>query len=128
MDAGARSVLRDIGWCSMADLLPGTTYYYRVVAINEDGTSPGAVRRSRLRALLSTSWVLSRLVRARPICGSSYANWLAVEVALGACGDVGHRALGFLITSSWVLGEASAMGMSVSDAEVEKQFNRLKNQ
>lgn len=63
---------------------------------------------------MSSRWLLAdRSVK------SSYENWLAVEEALGAAvGDLIHQALGFLITSQWVLGEASAMGVSVSDAEV----------
>jgi foldase protein PrsA len=34
--------------------------------------------------------------------------------------------LGFLISSSWVLGEASALGVKVSDKEVHKQFEKIK--
>ncbi len=36
--------------------------------------------------------------------------------------------LGFLISSSWVLGEASSLGVKVSDAEVKKQFEKIKTQ
>ncbi len=36
--------------------------------------------------------------------------------------------LGFLISSHWVLGEATALGVKVSDAEVKKQFEKIKNQ
>ena len=36
--------------------------------------------------------------------------------------------LGFLISSPWVLGEAESMGVKVSDAEVKKEFEQIKNQ
>lgn len=36
--------------------------------------------------------------------------------------------LGFLISSNWVLGEASSLGVKVSDAEVKKQFEKIKTQ
>jgi len=39
-----------------------------------------------------------------------------------------QEVLGFLISSQWVLSEAAAMGVNVSDAEVQKQFNKLKTQ
>jgi parvulin-like peptidyl-prolyl isomerase len=39
-----------------------------------------------------------------------------------------QQVLGFLISSNWVLGEASDQGIKVSDAEVKKQFNQIKNQ
>lgn len=39
-----------------------------------------------------------------------------------------QEVLGFLITSQWVLAEAKALGVKVSDAEVKKQFLSIKNQ
>jgi foldase protein PrsA len=39
-----------------------------------------------------------------------------------------QQVLGFLISANWVLGEASSQGVSVSDKEVEKKFNELKDQ
>ena len=36
--------------------------------------------------------------------------------------------LGFLISANWVIGEAEAQGMKVSDEEVQKQFNQIKSQ
>lgn len=35
--------------------------------------------------------------------------------------------LGFLISSQWVLSEASSLGISLSDAEVKKEFDKIKN-
>jgi phosphatidylethanolamine-binding protein (PEBP) family uncharacterized protein len=60
-----------------------------------------------------------------PISKASYQHWLAVETALGAAGSPAHQALGFLITSEWVLGEATARGASVSEAEVKQRFAQL---
>ncbi len=39
-----------------------------------------------------------------------------------------QEVLGFLISSAWVLGEAENQGVHVSDAEVKKQFEQIKNQ
>jgi foldase protein PrsA len=39
-----------------------------------------------------------------------------------------QEVLGFLISSSWVLGEASSLGVKVSDKEVKKQFEKIKTQ
>jgi foldase protein PrsA len=39
-----------------------------------------------------------------------------------------QEVLGFLISSSWVLGEAESQGVKVSDKEVKKQFEQIKNQ
>lgn len=60
-----------------------------------------------------------------PISKASYQHWLAVETALGAAGSPAHQALGFLITSEWVVGEATARGVSVSEAEVKQRFAQL---
>lgn len=39
-----------------------------------------------------------------------------------------QQVLGFLISSSWVIGEAEDQGVKVSDKEVKKQFEQIKNQ
>jgi foldase protein PrsA len=39
-----------------------------------------------------------------------------------------QEVLGFLISSTWVLGEASSLGVKVSDKEVKKQFEKIKAQ
>jgi foldase protein PrsA len=38
-----------------------------------------------------------------------------------------QQVLGFLISSDWVLGEAGALGVKVPDAEVHKQFAKIKS-
>jgi foldase protein PrsA len=39
-----------------------------------------------------------------------------------------QEVLGFLISSQWVIGEASSLGVSVSDKEVKKRFEQIKAQ
>ena len=39
-----------------------------------------------------------------------------------------QEVLGFLISSEWVLGEASSLGVKISDKEVKKQFEQIKSQ
>jgi parvulin-like peptidyl-prolyl isomerase len=39
-----------------------------------------------------------------------------------------QEVLGFLISSAWVLGEGSSLGVNVSDKEVKKRFNQIKEQ
>jgi hypothetical protein len=63
-----------------------------------------------------------------PIAKAGYEHWLAVERKLGASGNPSHQALGFLITSEWVLGEAAARHLSVSEAEVKQRFAQLVHQ
>jgi parvulin-like peptidyl-prolyl isomerase len=39
-----------------------------------------------------------------------------------------QEVLGFLISSAWVLGEATSLGVKVSDKEVKKRFEQIRNQ
>jgi parvulin-like peptidyl-prolyl isomerase len=39
-----------------------------------------------------------------------------------------QEVLGFLISSSWVLGEAESLGIKVTDAEVKKEFEKIRNE
>jgi phosphatidylethanolamine-binding protein (PEBP) family uncharacterized protein len=64
-------------------------------------------------------------VAGTPIPKSSYAHWRSVEARLGAAGAAGHEALGFLLTSQWVLDEAAGRGLSTSEADVKRYLARL---
>jgi phosphatidylethanolamine-binding protein (PEBP) family uncharacterized protein/uncharacterized membrane protein YgcG len=64
-------------------------------------------------------------VAGTPIPKASYTHWLSVERALGATSSPSHAALGFLITSEWMLGEAAARGITVSEAEVKQRLAEL---
>jgi phosphatidylethanolamine-binding protein (PEBP) family uncharacterized protein len=65
------------------------------------------------------------VVKGAPISKGSLAHWTAVTAALSGAKQQGgvvpasirDQALGFLISSHWVLGEAARMGMTVSAAE-----------
>ncbi len=67
-------------------------------------------------------------VAGTPISKSSYAHWVTVETKLGGGSNASHRALGFLLTSEWVLGEAKARGVSVSEAEIKQRYATLVHQ
>jgi phosphatidylethanolamine-binding protein (PEBP) family uncharacterized protein len=68
------------------------------------------------------------VVSGIPIPKASYAHWVSIEKALGASSSPSHQALGFLITSEWVLGEAAARHIAISDAEVKKHYAQLVHQ
>lgn len=67
-------------------------------------------------------------ISGTPVLKSSYEHWLAVEQASGGSANAGHRALGFLLTSSWVLGEAAARHITVPESEVKKRLQTLERQ
>jgi hypothetical protein len=67
-------------------------------------------------------------VSGTPITKASYEHWVAVERALNGLAGEEHRALAFLITSRWVLDEASARKVAVSNAEVKQRLAELKQQ
>lgn len=64
-------------------------------------------------------------VGGTPIPKVSYEHWVAIEKAFGSGNSSDHRALGFLITSEWALGEATAQHVSVSEAEVRQRLAQL---
>jgi phosphatidylethanolamine-binding protein (PEBP) family uncharacterized protein len=67
-------------------------------------------------------------ISGTPISKSSYEHWLAVEQATGGSTNASHRALGFLLTSSWVLGEAAARHITLAESEVAKRLEALEHQ
>jgi phosphatidylethanolamine-binding protein (PEBP) family uncharacterized protein len=66
-------------------------------------------------------------VAGAPIPKASFDHWLGVERAMGGTANADHRALGFLITSSWVVGEATDRHLSVSEAEVQKRLQEVEH-
>jgi hypothetical protein len=82
----------------------------------------------------SASGAAVATVEATPIAQATFAHWLAITAALSD--QHGHDAsasnaalkdkvMGFLLTSEWVLGEASALGVNISEAEVQKRLGEV---
>jgi Raf kinase inhibitor-like YbhB/YbcL family protein len=67
-------------------------------------------------------------VSGTPISKAGYEHWTSVESKLGGSANAPHRALAFLITSQWVLDEAAARKLAVSEAEVKRRFVQLVHQ
>lgn len=76
----------------------------------------------------SSSAAAVAYVDGAPIYKTSFQHWLVVEKSTGGTTNADHRALGFLITASWVVGEANARRLSVSEAEVTKRLQQLERQ
>jgi SurA N-terminal domain len=70
-------------------------------------------------------------VESTPIAKATFDHWLAVTAALSAQSASASNAalkdkvMGFLLTSEWVLGEAAALGVDVSEAAVQKRFAEI---
>jgi hypothetical protein len=82
----------------------------------------------------STSAGAVASVEATPITQATFAHWLAVTAALS--GASAHAAsasnaalkdkvMGFLLTSEWVLGEAAALRVDVSEAQAHKRLEAI---
>jgi phosphatidylethanolamine-binding protein (PEBP) family uncharacterized protein len=67
-------------------------------------------------------------VASTPIPKASYKHWLSVERVLAANDRPSNLALGFLLTSEWVIDEAHARGISVSEAEVKQHLSQVERQ
>jgi Raf kinase inhibitor-like YbhB/YbcL family protein len=92
-------------------------------------TIPGGAGVASPASLPSSDAVLS--VESTPIAKATFDHWLAVTTALSAAGSSSQalkdRTLGFLITAEWVLGEAAAQGVSVSDAALHKRLAEVQH-
>jgi hypothetical protein len=69
------------------------------------------------------------------ITGGTYSHWLAIARKAGSSAKGQHapstkelldEVMPFLISSDWVQGEAADMGISVTPAEVKKNFDRIR--
>jgi hypothetical protein len=73
-------------------------------------------------------------VEATTVKQATFAHWLTVTAALSGArghaasasnGTLKDKVMGFLLTSEWVLGEAAALGVSVSEADVHKRLEEV---
>jgi hypothetical protein len=73
-------------------------------------------------------------VEATPIAQATFAHWLAITAALS--GQRGRdasasntalkdRVMGFLLTGEWLLGEAAAQGVDISEAAARKRLEEV---
>lgn len=81
-----------------------------------------------------TSGAAVATVEATPIAQATFAHWLAITAALSdrrghdaSASDttLKDRVMGFLITSEWLLGEAAAQGVDVSEATAHKRLEAI---
>src|SRR5580693_5319417 len=93
---------------------------------SSSSVTPGSPVASTQASPASTNAVA--LVQRTPIPKASYTHWLSVERALGSGAAASHRALGFLITSTWVQSEAATRGISASEAEAKSRLAQLEHQ
>lgn len=132
--APARRPSRRIGAiaasCALAVLLAGcgsgSATTVSETAANSSGTGAGPITPGSGTPKPTTTPAVAS-VSGTPITRSAYEHWRAVDRATGAKGNVGHRALAFLITSSWVLGEAAHRHATVTEAEVTNRLAALEH-
>lgn len=76
-------------------------------------------------------------VAAQPITAATYAHWAVVAENSAGPPSKGRRpdphviltqVMGFLISADWVLGEATALHVETSSAEVRRTFDRIRRQ
>jgi hypothetical protein len=100
------------------------------------GGSPAAITGGAGASSHSTpaSGAAVATVEATPIAQATFAHWLAITAALS--NQHGHdasasdtalkdRVMGFLITSEWLLGEAAAQGVDISEATIHKRLEEV---
>jgi Raf kinase inhibitor-like YbhB/YbcL family protein len=72
------------------------------------------------------------VVAQTPISKADFDHWQSVTSALSDSKTTGealkNQVMGFLITSEWVFGEAAAMKVSVSTAELQQRLAQLEHQ
>jgi hypothetical protein len=73
-------------------------------------------------------------VGSTPITGAAFAHWVAVARKVGETGggskppvsNVSAEVMAFLISSDWVLGEARALGIAISEAKVRHTYEHIR--
>jgi Raf kinase inhibitor-like YbhB/YbcL family protein len=126
LGAPALRALPALGVLVLALALGGCGSGSSTTAASSTAAVPSSPAASAQGSTSSVDTVAS--VAGIPIAKSSYEHWLAVEKAGGTSTNAGHRALSFLITSQWVIGEAAARKLSASDAEVKQRFAQISKQ
>jgi hypothetical protein len=71
-------------------------------------------------------------VGAQPITGATFAHWADVARRSGGkhplpAAEVTKEAMGFLVSSDWVLGEAADLNIDISEAKVRHTFDHIRD-
>ncbi|HEV7527664.1 MAG TPA: peptidyl-prolyl cis-trans isomerase [Solirubrobacteraceae bacterium] len=106
-----------------------TTFnHWLSVAAASSATTPGAKPTIPVPPNY-TACVASAKAAAKPVKGQPAPTEAALK---SQCAQqyksLQQEVLGFLISSNWVIGEAKSLGVKISDAEVKKQFEKIKSQ
>ena len=107
-----------------------TTFeHWMGVASASGSTTPGAAKPAVPVPPAYTACIASAKAAAKPVKGQKPPTEAALK---SQCEQqytsLKTEVLGFLISSEWVIGEASHLGVNVSDAEVKKEFEKIKTQ
>jgi len=105
-----------------------TTFeHWMGVASASGSTTPGAAKPAVPVPPAYTACIASAKAAAKPVKGQKPPTEAALK---SGCEQqytsLKTEVLGFLISSEWVIGEASHLGVNVSDAEVKKEFEKIK--
>jgi foldase protein PrsA len=98
------------------------------VAAASSATTPGA------KVVLPvppnyTACIAAAKTAAKPAKGQAAPTESALKAQCASqYKSLQQEVLGFLISSNWVIGEAKSLGVKISDAEVKKQFEKIKSQ
>ncbi len=76
-----------------------------------------------------TACIAAAKAAAKPAKGQTAPTEAALKTQCASqYKSLQQEVLGFLISSNWVIGEAKSLGVKISDAEVKKQFEKIKSQ
>jgi foldase protein PrsA len=104
-----------------------TFEHWMGVASASGSTTPGAAKPAVPVPPAYTACIASAKAAAKPVKGQKPPTEAALK---SQCEQqytsLKQEVLGFLISSEWVIGEASNLGVKISDAEVKKEFEKIK--
>ncbi len=105
-----------------------TFNHWMSVAAASSATTPGAKPAIPVPPKY-TACIATAKAAAKPVKGQSAPTEAALKAQCAQrYKSLQQEVLGFLISSNWVIGEGKSLGVKISDAEVKKQFEKIKSQ
>jgi foldase protein PrsA len=105
-----------------------TFNHWMSVAAASSATTPGAKPAIPVPPKY-TACIATAKAAAKPAKGQSAPTEAALKAQCAQrYKSLQQEVLGFLISSNWVIGEGKSLGVKISDAEVKKQFEKIKSQ